>query len=109
MIWADERRVPISGPKSMVSFIAGLRASGKASAAVIVPARMSTLRKSSNAISAIERTLQNFQRRLRTLGQVIKIEDHLAGEAVLDDGAQHGIERVEIDVHIHHQDGLFVH
>jgi hypothetical protein len=44
MIWADERFVPSSGPKSIVSFQAGLRASGKSSTAVTRPTRMSTAR-----------------------------------------------------------------
>jgi hypothetical protein len=42
--------MPISGPKSIVSFQAGLRASGKASTALTRPTRMSTFMKSSNSI-----------------------------------------------------------
>ena len=37
MICAEERLVPISSPKSIVSFQAGLRASGKSSTATIRP------------------------------------------------------------------------
>ena len=51
MIWAEERLTPISSPKSIVSFHAGLRASGKSSTPITRPTRMSTLRKSSNSIT----------------------------------------------------------
>jgi hypothetical protein len=50
VIWAELRRVPMSGPKSMVSLKAGLRASGKGSAARMVPAWISTFMKSSNGM-----------------------------------------------------------
>ncbi|PAV69805.1 hypothetical protein WR25_10464 [Diploscapter pachys] len=40
--------MPMPSPKSMRSLIAGLRASGKGSAATIVPTRMSTRSNSSN-------------------------------------------------------------
>ena len=50
MIWAEERLVPSSGPKSMVSFQAGLRASGKSSTSVTRPTRMSTARNWSKSI-----------------------------------------------------------
>ena len=42
--------MPIGGPKSIFSLSAGLRASGKCSTSTIVPARMSTLAKSSKLI-----------------------------------------------------------
>ena len=42
MIWADERRSPISGPKSIRSFQAGTRASGNSSTSTTRPTRMST-------------------------------------------------------------------
>jgi hypothetical protein len=44
---AEDFLSPISEPKSIVSFHAGLRASGKSSTATIRPTRMSTLAKSS--------------------------------------------------------------
>ena len=37
VIWAEDLRVPISGPKSITSLIAGLRASGKGAASTTVP------------------------------------------------------------------------
>ena len=52
LICADERFSPTSGPKSIVSFHAGTRASGKSSTAVTRPTRMSTPRKWSKSISA---------------------------------------------------------
>jgi len=52
--WADDRRVPISGPKSIVSLKAGFRASGNGSAAVMRPTRMSILSKSAiDAVAAL--------------------------------------------------------
>jgi len=51
--WADDFFTPISAPKSMRSLKAGLRASGKGSAAMMVPTRTSTLRKSSKEICGI--------------------------------------------------------
>ena len=53
VICADERLTPISGPKSIVSFQAGLRASGKSSTAVTRPTRMSTARNWSKSISGV--------------------------------------------------------
>ena len=50
VIWAEDFLMPISPPKSIVSLMAGLRASGNGSAYTTVPARISTFRKSSNAI-----------------------------------------------------------
>src|SRR5690349_20064014 len=44
--------MPISGPKSILSLKAGLRASGNGSASMMVPALISTLRKSSKVIGA---------------------------------------------------------
>jgi hypothetical protein len=41
------RRVPITGPKSTVSFQAGLRASGNGSTSVTRPVRMSTAKNPS--------------------------------------------------------------
>ena len=69
----------------MVSLNAGLRASGNVSQAMIVPARVSTLRKSSNAISAMEMIFQDIQRRLRALGQVIELEDMSRAKPAVDD------------------------
>ncbi len=43
--------MPISSPKSIRSFQAGLRASGNASTSSTVPTRISTFRKSENSIS----------------------------------------------------------
>jgi hypothetical protein len=43
LIWADELRTPMSGPKSIHSLYAGRRASGNASTAVTVPTRRSTV------------------------------------------------------------------
>src|SRR5256885_2365277 len=54
---ADERLTPSSGPKSMRSFQAGLRASGKSSTPTTRPTRMSTATKSSKEISPMGRTL----------------------------------------------------
>ena len=71
MICADERLVPISGPKSIVSFHAGLRASGKSSTATTRPTRMSTFRKSSKSIigaARYGRELGGYGRRRRGLG-----------------------------------------
>jgi hypothetical protein len=51
VICAEERFSPISGPKSIVSFQAGLRASGKSSTWVMRPTRMSTFMKSSKSIT----------------------------------------------------------
>jgi hypothetical protein len=53
VICAEERLMPISGPKSTVSLNAGLRACGNGSTATIRPTRMSTFRKSSNVIGAV--------------------------------------------------------
>jgi hypothetical protein len=47
VICAEERLTPISSPKSIASFHAGLRASGKSSTSTIRPTRMSTAAKSS--------------------------------------------------------------
>jgi hypothetical protein len=48
---ALERLTPISSPKSMRSFHAGLRASGKSSTSMMRPTRMSTAAKWSKSIS----------------------------------------------------------
>src|SRR5688572_30234773 len=56
MICAEEDLTPIS-PKSMSSLYAGFFASGKASALMIVPTRMSTCSKSAQLIVFIRRSL----------------------------------------------------
>ena len=53
VIWAEDFRVPISGPKSITSLIAGLRASGKGAASTTVPHRMSIFMKSSKLASGV--------------------------------------------------------
>ena len=53
VIWADDLRVPISGPKSITSLIAGLRASGKGAASTTVPHRMSIFMKSSKLTGGV--------------------------------------------------------
>jgi hypothetical protein len=53
VICAEERLTPISGPKSIVSFHAGLRASGNSSTRVTRPTRMSTARNWSKSICSV--------------------------------------------------------
>jgi hypothetical protein len=45
--WAEDFLTPMSGPKSIDSLMAGLRAPSRIAASTIVPTRMSTLEKSS--------------------------------------------------------------
>jgi hypothetical protein len=55
VIWALERFMPMSGPKSTRSFHAGLRASGKSSTSTMRPTRMSTAKKWSGVMVSVTR------------------------------------------------------
>src|SRR2546423_10574413 len=71
-IRADERLTPSSSPKSMRSFQAGWRASGKSSTATTRPTRMSTARKSSKEISARGRGLARLVLVLVLAGRLVR-------------------------------------
>src|SRR5690606_11706222 len=61
------------GPKSILSLIAGLRASGYGSAATMVPTRMSTRSKSANEISG----RRPFSSRALISAAALRLEHHV--------------------------------